>query len=288
MTPLRKSAAWIFGLAVLVLGSWISGILNEFLWSPKRTLLFVENLRDLHSLPVKSKIRFVLCWIEDDPDGREAKSLTRAFSGIEGVEIYQSATSIPVTGAGEDWHKFAKEKSHGILDKWNADVAIFGAVSISREALSLWMVPIKGQGTLRRGDSPYPLRYGALHDDFHEDVKLQIRRVAARAINANAPSWRNDERANELVNSVVSPIVNSTREILERHEDDIVDSHREELRTLLCGNYFWLHVLDSTRPYSEGLDKYDCSLAGTETIRNYGTSVGITHPPWSGYSSLLR
>ena len=72
---------------------------------------------------------------------------------------------------------------------------IVGLVKQPREALSLWIVPRSGGGTLDRGDQPYVLENATLGADFREDFDTEL---AAAALVAVAPLAGTETRGRVL------------------------------------------------------------------------------------------
>ena len=87
----------------------------------------------------------------------------------------------------------------GVLEDWNADLAITGLVKKSGDVLSLWFVPRSGDGTLGRGDRPYRLDDVTLGADFHEDLRAELTSVALTAV---APLAGSKARGRVLVNGL--------------------------------------------------------------------------------------
>ena len=71
-----------------------------------------------------------------------------------------------------------------VLNAWNGDLAIIGVVNVSEQALNLWLVPKEGEGTLSRGDRPYPLEHATLPLEFHEDVGWELTAMAFSALDS--------------------------------------------------------------------------------------------------------
>ena len=88
-----------------------------------------------------------------------------------------------------------QERAHAVLEEWKADLVIAGRVKKPGEALSLWMVPGLGEGTLDRGDRPYRLEDVTLGEDFQVDLQTQL---VAMALAAVIPLAYNEERSRVL------------------------------------------------------------------------------------------
>ena len=182
MELLEQPIVWIVGIFAV----WLNGLLNQFLPSPQRARLFITNryrYRFLTKPPhPEDRFRFVLCWLEDDPSGRDTKIVERAFAGIKGVELVPDERIVKASGAADEWRPAMREGAGKVLDKWNADLAVVGLVKGSGKALSLWFVPREGDGTLTRADQSYKLEDVALQEEFHEDLRAQLAAVALSAV----------------------------------------------------------------------------------------------------------
>ena len=101
----------------------------------------------------------MLCWSENDGDGRDTRTVADAFTSVEGIELVCSACVVSASGAADDWRLAMREGAIAVLERWNADLAVGGVVKDKDpgRALSLWFMPGEGDGTLRRGDQPYGL-----------------------------------------------------------------------------------------------------------------------------------
>ena len=167
--------------AVLV---WISDALVQYLPSPQKLVLRVQNALSSTPAPADSSFRIVLCWLENDWSGTDTKNVEDAFSGVEGITLVVSDEEIAASGAADQWRPAMQQGALAQLERWNADVAIVGTVKRPGEELALWFVPRRGEGTLTRADRPYTLEAATLGADFHEDLRSQL---AVMAWNAVAP-----------------------------------------------------------------------------------------------------
>ena len=184
MELLKELAAWLGAILIVVLAAWLKRFFNQFWPPPQWVWLVITNFFETKPPRLEDGFRFVLCWLEDDTSGRDTKIVERAFAGIEGVELIRSARIVRASGAADEWRPTMREGARKVLDEWNADLAVIGLVKESRKALSLWLVPREGDGTLRRADRPYELVNVTLQKDFHEDLRAQL---AAEALRAVAP-----------------------------------------------------------------------------------------------------
>ena len=88
-----------------------------------------------------------------------------------------------------------RQRAREVLRIWNGDLLIAGRVKRPSEVLSLWIVPSSGDGTLSRGDKPYPLTDVTLGADFHRDFQTQL---AAMALSRMGPIADDDARGQVL------------------------------------------------------------------------------------------
>ena len=155
---------------------------DGYLWGPERVTLWFENVRRGESQPVEDRFRVVLCWLENDPDGKNMSNIAQAFTSVEGVELVRSHSSVAAFGAAGDWRDAMRQEARSVLEESDADLAVVGLVKEPGEALSLWFVPRLGEGTLTRGDQPYELAQATLGPDFHDDFRAELTAVALVAV----------------------------------------------------------------------------------------------------------
>ena len=206
MKGLTVLAGWIGGIFVAVCTAWLLGVFTQFLPPPQRAWLAIENAFNARSPRPEKRFRLVLCWLENDSSGRDTGTVAEAFTGIEGIELVRSARVVSASGAADDWRPAMREGAIAVLERWNADLAVVGAVKDPGRALSLWFVPGEGDGTLSRGDQPYGLVNVRLQDDFHDDLRAQL---TAEALRAAAPFARTEMRGQVLekgLNGVIEKI----------------------------------------------------------------------------------
>ena len=183
MELLEQPIVWFGAIFAATLAAWLKGFLNQFLPPPQRVWLVITNRFETKPPRPEDRFRFVLCWLEDDTSGRDTKIVEQAFFGIEGVELVRSARIVKASGAANEWRPAIRKGARKVLDKWNADLAVFGLVKESGKALSLWFVPREGDGTLRRrADKPYALENVTLQREFREDISAQLASESLRAV----------------------------------------------------------------------------------------------------------
>ena len=186
---------WLGPIITALLLVWLTGALNRFAPPPERAWLAFQNLRrDIPGHPEES-FRVVLCWLENDRSGDDTGSVAAAFRGAEGITLVRSARIVAASGAADEWRSAMERSAFVVLEGWNADVAIVGAVKKPWEVLSLWFVPRLGDGTLERGDDFYNLDNVTLGSDFHEDLRAQL---SATAMAAVAPLTHTEARGRVL------------------------------------------------------------------------------------------
>ena len=191
---------WAFGLALTAIGgvtvTWLTGVLNRFVPCPDRSLLAVSNLLGIGRTNATGRFRFVLCWLVEDRNGENNRTVERAFRDVGGVKLVRSARLVGARGALDDWEASIRESALGVLEHWDGDVAIVGEVQKSGEVLSLWFVPGSGgEGTLDQGDQIYKLEASTLGADFQEDLRAQLAVVGLTAV---SPRAYTDERKGAL------------------------------------------------------------------------------------------
>ena len=191
---LKKPLIWIVMVVLGVLGSWFQGIFNQFLPSPSRTWLAINNtLTPSHQVPGE-RFRFVLCWLRDDEQGENTQIVADTFQVLEGIDLKRSAQVVKAEGAADKWRPLMQRKAREVLKGWQGDVAIVGQVD--KEALSLWFVPRAGEGELGLGnDLHYPLEQGKLRGRFREHLVAEL---TAMALTAVAPLADNEVRGGTI------------------------------------------------------------------------------------------
>ena len=175
---------WLILPVLLFLGAraWLKEFINPCVLSPEQARLAITNKIKGKSPRPRDRFRIVLCWLENDYDGCNTKTVEGAFSGIGGIELVRSARIVTAAGAADNWRPDMRKGTCKTLDDHEADLAIVGLVKESRKVLNLWFVSREGDGTLPRGDKPYVLKDVSLQEDFHEDLCAQITVEALRAV----------------------------------------------------------------------------------------------------------
>ena len=204
MKLLRKPFAWVALLGLVVLGGWTQGFLNQFLPSPQRIWLATKN--QFHPPPpaTDERFRFVLCWLENDEKGENTRIVGNAFQRITGVKLFRSAREVKAEGAADEWRPAMEKQAREELDRWGGDVAIVGRVDVDKQALSVWFVPQKGEGTLNFGNNiTYPLEQGKIQPDFREHLGTQI---AGLAFTAVAPLANTEVRGGILTTGLLEAV----------------------------------------------------------------------------------
>ena len=174
---------------------WLSEALVQDVPSPQRLWLRIQNALSGTPARAEGSFRIVLCWLENDWSGKDTRNVEDAFSGVEGITLVVSDEDITASGAADEWRPAMQRSALVVLEEWNADLAIVGAVKTPGEVLGLWFVPREGDGTLTRADRPYILEEATLGADFHEDLRTQL---AVMAWNAVAPLANTDTRGHLL------------------------------------------------------------------------------------------
>ena len=124
----------------------------------------------------------MLCWLENDRAGRDTGTVAEAFTGVEGIELVRIHRVVSAPGAADDWRPAMRKGARAALEAWNADLAVVGLVKDPGKALSLWLVPRSGEGTLTRGDKPYELNKATLGPDLHDDFSTELTSAALVAV----------------------------------------------------------------------------------------------------------
>ena len=183
---------WVLALALTAVGgvtvTWLTGVLNRFVPCPDRSLLAVSNLLRGRRSSSTDRFRIVLCWLVEDRNGENNRTVVQAFRNVGGVELVRSAHQVGDGGALDDWEASVRKNALAVLEDWDGDVAIVGEVKKSRDVLSLWFVPGSGQGTLEQGDKIYKLEASTLGADFQEDIRAQLVVVGLTAVSPRAYS----------------------------------------------------------------------------------------------------
>ena len=202
MTLIGSILTGLTGVIMTLLVVWSKGFFNEVVPSPQRLLLALQNRwtafrKNLWGDPpgAGNNFRIVLCWLKNDINGEDTRSVEVAFSGVRGIALRRSARIVTAAGAGDEWQPAMERSALAVLKAWNADVALVGTVRKPGEALSLWFVPRLGEGTLERADQPYKLDDVTLGTDFHDDLHAQLTTFALAAV---APLAQTETRGQVL------------------------------------------------------------------------------------------
>ena len=172
----------IGGSIATVLVVWWAGFLDEYLPPPAQARLALKNHLSKHPQRSDERFRIVLCWLEND-NGDDGKTVARAFTSVQGIELKRSARVVAAGGAGDSWIPAMEEKAQRAIRAWDADIAIVGLVKESGESLSLWFVRRSGENTLNRADHiSYILEGATLGPDFHKDLNAQLLATALEAV----------------------------------------------------------------------------------------------------------
>ena len=207
MELLMGPVVWIAGIVGVAFAAWLNGFFKQFLPAPQRAWLALANAFKARLPLPEKRFRLVLCWLENDSAGRDTGTVAEAFTSIEGIELVCSARVVSARGAADDWRPAIRKDALAVLQTWNADVAVIGAVKDPGKDLNLWFVPREGNDTLRRGYlQPYKLVHVTLQDDFHDDICTQL---TAEALRVAAPIARTEIRGRVLekgLNDVIEKI----------------------------------------------------------------------------------
>ena len=97
----RRLSAWTArhrAIILVIAGGfgYVLGYMNPLLPSPQKAMLAVGNSFKYATKPEpkQGKLRFVLGWLEDDPDGSAKKIVTDAFKALPDVELVESARTV--------------------------------------------------------------------------------------------------------------------------------------------------------------------------------------------------
>ena len=181
---LERLGAFLTGVITTLVAGWVTGVLDQFVPSPERTRLAVENVWRGNPERSEEGFRIVLCWLENDAEGDNTLEVASAFQNpdLGGIKLVRSARIVVGSGAWDEWSEDMQQSVRAVLEDWDADLAIVGRVRRSGELLSLWVVPHSDEGTLGRGNRPYELDNVTLGEDFHADLRIQLAAVALAAV----------------------------------------------------------------------------------------------------------
>ena len=182
MESLAGPVWWICAIVVAVFGTWLKLFFGQFLPSPQQVRWAIANSGKTRSPRPEQRFRLVLCWLENDRSGRDTGTVAEAFTGVEGIELVRIHRVVSAPGAADDWRPAMRKGARAALEAWNADLAVVGLVKDPGKALSLWLVPRSGEGTLTRGDKPYELNKATLGPDLHDDFSTELTSAALVAV----------------------------------------------------------------------------------------------------------
>ena len=156
------------------LTSWGNGTLEDWLWSPQRASLVVEQLVADRSDAKAQRFKVVVTWFENDYFGEARQQVIRSFVGIQGIDVVGTYVQLGNSAGGAIWRENVRTEGAEFLKSWNADMLILGVVRSPHEAITLWFLPRLGADSFSEGDKPYLLQHGTLPDLFHEHLRLQV------------------------------------------------------------------------------------------------------------------
>ena len=116
MTWNGSTCCWLEGGSLTIglgLRAWWTGTFNAILPSPARVGCWWEHGRQGIPQPVEDCFRVVLCWLENDDNGNNARYVEQAFRGVEGegVTLVRSARIVGASGAADAWREAMRRKS---------------------------------------------------------------------------------------------------------------------------------------------------------------------------------
>ena len=175
MSWLQDGTLWLAAVFVVFAAAWLRNLLSAVVPGPQRTILALQNLAAQKS-PSKDRVRFVLAWFANDPNGNNAKAVSATFAEIGGIELCRSARIVSASGAADDWRPAMRRMAEDLLRAWHADIAVVGRVDKDGDALSLWFVGSGDDDTLADTSSnPYALHLNRLPDSFVDHLQVQVR-----------------------------------------------------------------------------------------------------------------
>ena len=154
MELLTRPVIWIGGIVVVAFAAWLQGFFMQFLPPPQRVWLAIANTFKGKSPLSEQRFRLVLCWLENDDDGRNTRTVADALTGVEGIELVRSACVVSASGAADDWRPAMRKGTLSVLKKWNADLAVVGSVKDPRESTKFVVRSARGgRHTSSRGST---------------------------------------------------------------------------------------------------------------------------------------
>ena len=222
MVWFKNPAVWFLSLVIGVFGVWLTGVIHEFLPSPQRTRLAINNIMKGNPSAYDDHFRFVLCWLADDHDGANTRIVEQAFTDIGGIDLVRSAVVVEGTGGRPRWRKEMRLRARDILEAWEADLAIVGFVNESREALSLWFVPRVGDGTLSQTEPLYELQNAILGSDFHNSLHSQI---ATQALVAALSEANNYEPRTGVLENALESLADKINKLIQAIQSEDIKNH---------------------------------------------------------------
>lgn len=184
------------GLIVLAFRKWLQEMAEHVVPSPQRALLAARNVIERRGCD-EGQLSVVLCWLDDDYQGRQTRVVENAFLCLRGVRIVRSARAVRVTATNPDWSSDMLRRSCAILSNFDADLAIVG--SATEKTLRLWFIAGAGDGTLHRGDTPPQWRGEVPEEGFREELGTQLAAVAFAALSLCRSHERRDRVHTEVL-----------------------------------------------------------------------------------------
>ncbi|MDE2823843.1 MAG: tetratricopeptide repeat protein [Chloroflexota bacterium] len=175
MSWLKDGTVWLAAVFLVFAGAWFRNLLSAVFPGPQRTILALKNLVTSKS-PSQNRVRFVLAWLANDPNGNNVSAVAATFTEIEGIQFCRSARIVFASGAADAWRPAMRRKAKRLLSAWHADIAVVGRVDRDGDALTLWFVSAAEGDTLAdTSNNTYALNLNRLPTSFVDHLHVQIR-----------------------------------------------------------------------------------------------------------------
>jgi tetratricopeptide (TPR) repeat protein len=201
---------WLIGTAAatlaVFLGAYLTGLLNVFLPGPAQLAC---SAREWFREPAPGTYFTILVAnLAGDEGGRQTRLVRDVFVGQRGLDARLTCRVVALgrDGGLSEAEAAAIDRGYRLLERWNADLLVWGEVKKADQELNLWFLN-RGGSTL--GAPSYSLTEKlTLPEGFSHDLGLQLEAVALAQV---APAT---EQAGTYLAEVLEPVAERLRRLL--------------------------------------------------------------------------
>ena len=199
----RSGFKWLIGAVlggvVAFIGAYVSGVLDRVIPDPGRLICMARE--QLRAPAPGTHFTILLSDLQGDGDGTQTRHVAAAFLDQSGLEVVRICGSLAMDRYGSQSAALeqAEQRGRDWLDRYNADLLIWGEVVKADDALRLWFVSRAERSKV--GATPYRLENTLLPQSFGEQFANQLVSVATASI---IPATK--EQGTRLVAALEPPV----------------------------------------------------------------------------------